>query len=332
MKFLNKKEQVFDIQLTPYGKQKLSMGKFDPTYYAFFDDNILYDVRYSSASVNETQNDIHKRIKQETAYLESQVLFNQIMSGTLVEGGTFDTVTLKQLDNIYTTEAFIGDAFLQSKEQNVAPAWKVIAMQGHISSSVSSFQGVLEPDTKNRVKAEAGITQINIDVNYQLAAEPAEARFSFENLRQVGEASRRFADDTIVRLIPEDALIYVEELNTELLTDNFDIEVFEVPADFETGELRRLYFKNKVPQVVDGMLVHAAPVENTQELDTDSVEYYFTLDRDYQIDPKIACKYINQFNTEDYLIDLDYDCDEVESEDLFFDIYGRVTESEICPD
>jgi len=332
MKFLNKKEQVFDIQLTPYGKQKLSMGKFDPTYYAFFDDNILYDVPYSSASVNETQNDIHKRIKQETAYLESQALFNQVMSGTLVEGGTFDTVTLKQLDNLYTTEAFIGDALLQSKEQNVAPAWKVIAMQGHISSSVSSFQGVLEPDTKNRVKAEAGITQININVNYQLAAEPAEARFSFENLRQIGNTSNIFADDSVVRLIPEDALIYVEELNTELLTDNFDIEVFEVPADFETGELRRLYFKNKVPQVVDGMLVHTAPVENTQELDTDSVEYYFTLDRDYQIDPKIACKYINQFNTEDYLIDLDYDCDELDEEDLFFDIYGRVTESEICPD
>lgn len=332
MKFLNKKEQVFDIQLTPYGKQKLSMGKFDPTYYAFFDDNILYDVRYSSASVNETQNDIHKRIKQETAYLESQALFNQVMSGTLVEGGTFDTVTLKQLDNLYTTEAFIGDALLQSKEQNVAPAWKVIAMQGHISSSEQGFTGILQPSTRNRDKMAPGITQINIDVNYELKAEPAEARFSFENLRQIGETSNRFADDSVVRLIQEDALIYVEELNTELLTDNFDIEVFEVPEDRENGELRRLYFKNKVPQVVNGMLVHAAPVENTQELDTDSVEYYFTLDRDYQIDPKIACKYINQFNTEDYLIDLDYDCDELDEEDLFFDIYGRVTESEICPD
>jgi hypothetical protein len=332
MKFLNKKEQVFDIQLTPYGKQKLSMGKFNPTYYAFFDDNVVYDIEYAHSGASEAQNDIHKRIKEETAYLESQVLFSQIMSGTLVEGGTFDTVTLKQPDNLYTTEAFIGDALLQSKEQNVAPAWKVIAMQGHISSSASSLQGVLESSTKNRIKAEAGITQINIDVNYELKAEPAEARFSFDNLRQIGETSNRFADDSVVRLIPEDALVYVEELNTELLTDNFDIEVFEIPEDRENGELRRLYFKNRVPQVVDGMLVHAAPVESTQELDKDSVEYYFTLDRDYQIDPKIACKYINQFNTEDYLIDLDYDCDELDEEDLFFDIYGRVTESEICPD
>ncbi len=36
MKFLNKKEQVFDIQLTPYGKHKLSAGDLNPTYYAFF--------------------------------------------------------------------------------------------------------------------------------------------------------------------------------------------------------------------------------------------------------------------------------------------------------
>lgn len=332
MKFLNKKEQVFDIQLTPYGKQKLSMGKLNPVYYAFFDDNVLYDIEYAHSGAVEEQNEIHKRIKEDTAYLESQVFFNQIMSGTLVRGGTFGSVTLAQEDNLYTSEAFIGDALLQSENQNVAPAWKVVTMQGAISSSVPNFQGVLNASTKNRNKAEAGITQINIGVNYELKAEPLEARVSFENIRQIQDTSGIFADDTVVRILPEDALVYVEELNTELLVDNFDIEVFEVPQDAETGELRRLYFKNRVPQVVGGMLVHSAPVENTQEIDTDSVEYYFSIDRDYQIDPKVACKYINQFNTEDYLIDLDFDCEEVDDEDLFFDIYGRVTESEICPD
>jgi hypothetical protein len=332
MKFLDKKEQVFDIQLTPYGKQKLSMGILKPTYYAFFDDNILYDIEYAHAGASETQNETHKRIKQDTAYLESQVIFNQMLSGTLVEGGTFDTVTLKQPDNLYTTDAFIGDALLQARDQNVAPAWKVIAMQGSISSSVPTFVGILDRSTKNREKMNANITQINISVNYQLRAQQATARASFDNLRQIQDTSGIFADDTVVRLETQDALIYMEELNTELLVDNFDIEVFEVPDDSETGELRRLYFKDKVPQVVDGMLVHSAPVENTQSLDSGSVEYYFSIDRDYQIDARIACKYINQFNTEDYLIDLDHECDEVDDEDLYFDIYGKVTESEICPD
>ena len=165
-----------------------------------------------------------------------------------------------------------------------------------------------------------------------MTAQPLEFRASVDNIREVQDTSAVFADETVVKLTTEDALIYVEELNTELLVGNFDIEVFEVPEDLSTSELRSLYFENEVPQVVDGMLVHSAPVNNTQELTTGSVEYYFSIDRDHQIDPRIACKYINQFNSEDYLIDLDYDCNELDEEDVFFDIYGRVTESEICPD
>ena len=277
MKFLNKKEQVFDIQLTPYGKQKLSMGKLNPTYYAFFDDNVLYDIQYAHPAASEVQNETHKRIKQETAYLGSQVLFNDIMSGTIAAGGTFSNVDLIQKDNLYTTDAFIGDARLQSENSDVAPAWKVIAMQGEISSSIPFFQGTLNSGSLNRKKMEANITQINIDVNYQLKAQPAEFIFSSENVRQIQDKSSVFADDTLVHLMTEDALVYVEELNTELLVDNFDVEVFEVPLSKEEGDLRRLYFKNKTPQVVDGMLVSKTPIKNTQPLDTGSVEYYFSL-------------------------------------------------------
>ena len=47
MTFFNKKEEVIDIQLTQYGKYLLSIGKLEPVYYAFFDDNILYDSNYA---------------------------------------------------------------------------------------------------------------------------------------------------------------------------------------------------------------------------------------------------------------------------------------------
>ena len=43
MSFFNKKEDVIDLQLTQYGKYLLSQGKLKPVYYAFFDDDILYD-------------------------------------------------------------------------------------------------------------------------------------------------------------------------------------------------------------------------------------------------------------------------------------------------
>lgn len=331
MKFLNKKEQVFDIQLTPYGKQKLSMGELKPTHYAFFDDNILYDIEYAHSGASEVQNDTHKRIKEETQYLESQVIFKQVLSGTMVAGGTFTEITIPQPASLYTRESYIGDALLQSQEQDVAPAWKVIAMQGTISSSNSFLAGTLDNNSQLQRERDSGITQINIDANYELKAQQGSFRASVDNIRNIQDTSQIFSDDTVVRLISEDALVYVEELNTELLTENFDIEVFEVPESDETGELRRLYFENEAPQVVNGMLVRSTPFTVNQALTTSSVEYYFSIDKDYQIDPKIACKYLNQFNTEDYLIDLDFDCEE-QDEDLFFDIYGRVTESEICPD
>ena len=38
----------------------------------------------------------------------------------------------------------------------------------------------------------------------------------------------RFADGHVISLVKDDLLGYIEEVNTELLTENFDIEVFQV--------------------------------------------------------------------------------------------------------
>ena len=52
---------------------------------------------------------------------------------------------------------------------------------------------------------------------------------------------------------------------------------------------------------------------------------------DDQVDRDVACRGADQFNKESYYIDLDFDCTEETDEDLFFDIYGSVTEDpEIC--
>ena len=48
MKFLDRKEQVLELHLTQYGKSLLSRGKFKPTHYAFFDDDVVYDSKYMS--------------------------------------------------------------------------------------------------------------------------------------------------------------------------------------------------------------------------------------------------------------------------------------------
>ena len=50
MEFFDKKEEVLDVQLTEYGKYLLSTGRMRPVYYAFFDDDILYDTNAASFS------------------------------------------------------------------------------------------------------------------------------------------------------------------------------------------------------------------------------------------------------------------------------------------
>ena len=81
MSFMDKKQDVYDIKITPYGKKLLSQGNFKPEYYAFFDDDVLYDFAHSNnitavSDIGSTQlsvegqNDIETRIKEETPYFK----------------------------------------------------------------------------------------------------------------------------------------------------------------------------------------------------------------------------------------------------------------------
>ena len=168
-----------------------------------------------------------------------------------------------------------------------------------------------------------------IDATYRV--EPSRLNVGLDDLNDLNNTGI-FSDDRQVRILAQNPLVYLEELNTELLTENFNIEVFEVQKGSTEDDFRRLYFQSKTPQIVDGMLVSPQPQIINQTLTTSSVEYYFSILRDSEIDPKTACKHIETFNTENYLIDLDFDCSDADGEDVYFDIYGRVTESEICPD
>src|SRR5210317_805300 len=70
MTFFNKKEDVLKIELTPYGRSLLSNGKLMPKYYAFFDDDILYDIECIGG--DEEQNEIKNRILTDTPRLRPQ--------------------------------------------------------------------------------------------------------------------------------------------------------------------------------------------------------------------------------------------------------------------
>ena len=362
--FLNKKERVYDIKLTSYGRYLLSIGTFKPMYYAFFDDNIIYDARYAHTASDgnymvplhiEGQNNVNKRIKQETVYLESQTLFRDVgdtLSNTEEETITYDDLTPTQrtpAEDIFKFESAIGDAMMEGGPR-VVPAWKVLMLNGRMSSSYYRTSPTKTPPAglpatetvaRDGIILNSHIPQLNITASYTLKVVEPELSINPTNVRDVVNVSKTFADNKAIRLEMDDSVIYLEEVNTQTLTENFDIEVFEVESGsitvgtntFYDPIFHRKYFEKKIPQIENGFMLMEAPLDNeVQNLTTSSVEYYFDVLRDKSIDRDLACQGIQTFDKKAYYIDFDFECEAETSTAVFYDIYGSVTEPEICQD
>jgi len=327
-KFINKKEQVWDLQLTTYGRYLLSVGSFKPIYYAFYDDNIIYDNQYANAGTVESQNDIHQRIKNETQYLESLTLFQNLEMNSRTEmGSVVDFFDIKNLPpmkkpgkNVFKFDSAIGDAYLDGNADQ-APAWKIVALQSTISGST----------TKDEANQQ-NVPQINVDAVYVKKIKKASLNVNPSDVRTINLTTAPFIDNNVVVLEAQDPVFYIEEVNTELLTKNFEAEIFEVFSSTLTGQtLQRKYFEAFVPQIKNGIMLSPTQQKNpTQALTTDSVEYYFDLLVDGEIERELACRGAQTFNNQSYYVNLDFDCDKSKDESVFFDIYGSVTEPEIC--
>jgi len=307
----------------------------------------------------EPQNEVHNRIKNETQYLESLVLFRDIESGSaeqdiqterevVNEEGETETVEASYFKgdvtptmmvpkaDVFKFNGIIGDAYLDGETQ-AAPAWKVVALQGLISSSTSQ-------DVKNNEK----IPQINMDLNYTLTATPVQFEFNPDTIRDTIDETRAFVDDYVISLKSDDVVVYMEEVNTDILTENFDIEVFKVltgsgPDVYDT--LERKFFKKVSNQIINGVMKTERPAPESlwiggwrnmfldQTLAPDSVEYYFDILTDAQADKNIACRGASYFNKKSYYVDIDFDCDQqLDEEAIYYDIYGSAMEPEICQD
>ena len=256
-------------------------------------------------------------------------------------------------EDFFRIDKIIGDARLDGQTQK-SPAWKAVTLQSQISASKSE-------DEFNEIK----IPQISITAKYKLITMDATYNFNPEDIRELLYDTDSFIDDRKIGLMSEDPVIYIEEVNTELLTENFEIEVFNVDMDLaditclgydcdrtkteraaEAGHalgtpeyvwtkdtLNRKYFEKDIPQIVDGLMVWRKKRTNpTQQFTTSSVEYYFDLLVDKNIKQEVACRGLNMYNKQSYYIDLDFDCHGEKGAKVYFDIYGSESQPEICLD
>lgn len=61
MSILDSKQQVLNVELTKHGRKLLGSGIFQPAYFSFFDESIIYDANYAGIT-NEPINSIQDRI------------------------------------------------------------------------------------------------------------------------------------------------------------------------------------------------------------------------------------------------------------------------------
>ena len=243
MEFFDQKQEVLDIQLTPYGRHLLSLGRLKPVYYAFFDDDIIYDASYGG--LTETQNDIEDRILRQTPRSKQQVTFSGIETNykrqnqmtkhaesvaspghELVYGSMVSTeyTNLQHpLQRDYAMGMPLGKTDLDNDDP---PRFQLLMLSGEIESATET----LEDQT---IGSRLRIPQINIDLEYELTAHD----MNHVGQRELEEkAARRgnhamfspvFDDGTYLKIEGQHIMLMLEEFNVPFEEENFEIEVFE---------------------------------------------------------------------------------------------------------
>ena len=178
MTFFNKKEDVIKIELTPHGRQLLMKGELKPEYYAFFDDDILYDTQAGGFSENNTQTKV--RILTDTPSLKPQTTL------TGVESKYYDQNTTED-DNVLINP--IGTNKPSSKKAN---GWEATALLGEFSSSTSYISSSTSP--------LYNVPQVECELNFTMSLAHL-SRDSYISMDY--ESSEVAQDDTFLKLEKE---------------------------------------------------------------------------------------------------------------------------------
>lgn len=340
MTFFNKKEEVLDIKLTQFGKQLLSTGKFKPVYYAFFDDNILYDG--SAGEITEKQNDIEERIQEgtpqrKTQYLRSSVETNFSRYRDMEERGD---LTIPETDRMRIQPTPEREFALPNPmghsdyESSVAPAWKIFALTGEgIQKSTYFLTGAHQ---------DLPIPQIDIKVTYvtRVLDEEASEEQSIPGDLIPGQSGPPGVDsisfengstiDISVKNGNQNLLLMVEESGVNFEKENFEMEVFYLEPSDES--YRSLSFVENKSNIINGIITsESLPEPVSVEVDDSYVQYYFDLNTDMNIGKSSLCAAISNTKSKGIYVDHEIDCENRISSPLTISPYGQETDP-VCED
>ena len=303
MKFLDRKEQVLELQMTQYGKSLLSRGAFKPVYYAFFDDDVVYDSQYmssGSATVLEHSTKASDRIRNairtepqynyagvetniaklsevttEKYFLGFGFAFTQTNELSLEEKLEELAKPPSAIDNYYSLGLPMGTSEYNSDK---APAWSLQFCSGEITGSVLDYTG-----SSGLLK----IPQVEVEAYYDIETKQfVNSEEKPENMDNITV----FPDSSYIQIKKDHILIDFSEHNSAFENKNFDIEVYEIvdePISNEiTQDLDPLYFVEG--KQVENDVYYSEDAGQEITINSKNVEYYFDLRVDEEIGDEVG--------------------------------------------
>ena len=327
MGFFDKKEEVIEIQLTQYGKHLLSKGKLSPKYYAFFDDDVLYDSKY--AEMEEEQNESQGRIEGDTPRLKTQYVFSsrekevKRLTNLLRRGNVNlqDRVVQPTPERHYALSAPLGNSSIGVSK---SPAWKATFLKGKMLETVSHLSGAM-PTLKIPqliIEPISYKTQVYYDIppdkSYGGGTNAGDA-FGAGSQGDLSVTLEQYDDGSFIAIKEDYILVDLQEVNTPFENDNFDIEVFLVEEVDSHDNIVPISLRDTVPTreklyplsfmepsvaMKNGFLLDkplGGAVDENPELDASYVEYWFNIWVDDEIDESVICAHAPEDKSESNL-------------------------------
>lgn len=299
MTFFNTKEEVVEIELTPYGKHLLSKGQFVPQYYEFYDDDIMYDSEYGGTT--EPQEEIQSRInstkrtKTQYAFVGADTRFKQYAQSN----GQDANLSLEKRKNFSFPVLPLGNSSIGAVN---VPSTSIKFRNIEISSNYQSNLNNL-PNSIKAVELETKELKLTVrqktddEAPYEpFVLEDANSDLRVNNYVSTKQVNEIVAGSKRFEIVKEDPyiLIDISESEIELSNDNYELYLYELDTDAEGNEVEKpLHFPKQRKNVVDGILLDPSEMAvDRAPIGEANVGRYFNILTDREIPPNILCMHL----------------------------------------
>ena len=319
MTFFNKKEDVFHIELTSYGRYLMSIGKLMPHHYKFFDDDVIYDPYSGTDETIEPGHMAHNRIINETPKfkpnpnvtgIETNINLLKNNGETDFNHNRFDPLD----DNINFLQREIGTA-KNNSDQSVAT--KVDMFRGELTSSSALPLGkfLISPNTQN-----LNIPQINVEIAYKFKIDSMDnvTGKSFDDSTYFSDP---YVDGSVYVITPSNPIIRFKQENALDNKENFEISAFLIESGSKGQFYKPLKFLHRPKKIQNNLLIEDSLEGATATITADYVEYYFDLNVDKEIPDEDICATIGSLQVRNIYLDEEVNCADKDT-GTTLDVYG----------